>query len=1115
MIIADLHIHSRFSRATSPALTPASLERWARIKGIGLMGGGDVTHPAWLAELRENLDDAEDGLYILKESSRAAFEKGPALEEGLPFPAARAALSSASSGQPPRFVLSGEISTIYKKDGKTRKLHHVVLLPDFEAALRFQSRLEKTGNIRSDGRPILGVDSGDLLAMLLDADERALLIPAHIWTPWFSVLGSRSGFDSIEECYGKYTRFIPAVETGLSSNPPMNWAVPFLDGFSIISNSDAHSPAKLGREATILDMELSFQGLSAALKVENKGVRGTVEFFPQEGKYHYDGHRVCGVYMNDGTLICPVCGKPLTRGVMGRVLELAGRPVDEKASCPGQSPDGQSPGGAVSGNAISGSGESRQANANPYYSLIPLHELLGEITGSGPSSKKVSGLYSDLIEKAGSELSILMDADTGELGRIKGLAVQGELLAEAIRRMRSGAVSISPGYDGEYGVVRVFSGEKKFPARDEQDLFENSPQAVPATTPAATATPASAIPAATSAAMATLAVTTIPAATATPASAIPAATPAAMATSAAKGRAAPTLPAVRGRGKKDAAAKDHFVADGPARRPELRAFVPDEIQKNIIGAETPRAVIIAGPGTGKTAVLSERIKRLIREGAAPSSILALSFTVKAAAELRDRVQKNGAASVPALDLRADPSCAKRPSSGSVFTATFHSLAAFILRNEAKAAGLPADFSIIGEEERDALLAELCGAFSAGGDGAKKIRPRKLGAYIESRKRYLLLPGETEPPFDASDSGFRELLQSFAGSFGLTAPLPAMEALYGEYRKRLRALAQLDYDDLISGLARLFLRHENILARYQEQFRFIFVDEYQDVNFAQYILIRLLAPTQSGGPSLWVIGDPNQAIYGFRGSDKRFIDRFPEDYPDAVRFELTRSFRCALPIIQAAGLLSGREMAGSGEAVELFRAAYATDKAEAEGIARRISALIGGASFFAIDSNAAGSGEAAPEDCAILFRAGVMAAPFIKALEDHGIPYEYNDSAEQREEIPFNLPPAKGVSLLTMHASKGLEFDYVFVPGLEEGIVPFTLYDSQEVDIEEEKRLLYVAMTRARKGLNLSWAMSRHFRGRLLKGRPSRFLDELEKLVPIIKAGSPGKKDPQGELFYTP
>jgi DNA helicase-2/ATP-dependent DNA helicase PcrA len=230
-IIADLHIHSHYSRATRPKLTPPYLDRWARIKGINLVGTGDCTHPGWLAELMEQLEPAEGGFFQLKSTLRREFDAGEALAEGLPAPA---------GDSPVRFVLTGEISTIYSRDGRTRKIHHVVILPDFAAAAAFQARLERMGNVSSDGRPILGVDSRDLFAALLDADERSILVPAHIWTPWFSALGARSGFDSIEECYGDLAPRIGAIETGLSSNPPMNWAVSALDRFAIISNSDAH-----------------------------------------------------------------------------------------------------------------------------------------------------------------------------------------------------------------------------------------------------------------------------------------------------------------------------------------------------------------------------------------------------------------------------------------------------------------------------------------------------------------------------------------------------------------------------------------------------------------------------------------------------------------------------------------------------------------------------------------------------------------------------------------------------------------------------------------------------------------------------------------------------------
>ncbi|GHT66870.1 DNA helicase [Spirochaetia bacterium] len=1093
-IIADLHIHSHYSRATSPKLTPPYLDRWARIKGIDLVGTGDCTHPRWLGELRENLDDAEEGFYTLKEKIRSNFDAGPALTEVIPRPGTTALLREADGI--PRFVLTGEISTIYKRGDKTRKVHHVIILPDFRAAAAFQTALERVGNITSDGRPILGIDSHDLLSLLLEADERSILIPAHIWTPWFSALGAKSGFDSIEECYRDLSPFIPAIETGLSSNPPMNWAVSGLDRFSIISNSDAHSPEKLGREATLFEMDISYPSFKAALKT---GILSTIEFFPQEGKYHYDGHRKCGVFLSpeetaaSSNGLCPVCGKPLTRGVMGRVLELADRPVNETELCPA---------------------ECAETNKRPYHSLIPLREILGELLGTGSASKKVDAAYGNFIEKAGSEFSILMNMGAGEIEKLKNPAISGELLAEAIGRMRSGEVTISPGYDGEYGVIRVFPAGKAPADKNEgalfgddaaagEDLFRQVPPVIPKQKP---------------------------------------------------------VQKKQNRKPQEESAEVHNPT----------TFVPDPDQEKALSHEGRITIIIAGPGTGKTALLASRISNLINSGTAPSSILALSFTVKAAAELRDRISGRDVAMQNSTTVPT--------------TATFHSLCCLILREQKLNAGIPDDFKIISETERDQILRELCSVENK--DIAKKIRPQGrpqgLEKYIEERKRFLLLPGETVPNF----SGAAGFLSSLAEETGLKKIDPGMEVLYGQYRNHLRESGMLDFDDLLSGTVRLLASRDEILRAYRERFRFIFVDEYQDINFAQYALIRLLVPGSAepdaaDSPALWVIGDPNQAIYGFRGSDKRFIDRFQQDYPDARRFELTRSFRCAAPIINAAGQLTGTSLRGEAKPVDLFRSEYPTEKSEAEGIARRIAALVGGTSFFALDSNAADNGgTAAPEDCAVLIRAGALAEPIIKALKDHGIPFdltgeepwwedepvkplidllrekqnfssspmtEIKDAWElldKKKEMPEpvkrliglaemfenvstlidalsysgaeGLPAINrsGVRVMTIHASKGLEFDHVFVAGLEEGILPFTIYDESVTNdrIEEERRILYVAMTRARKGLNLSWTRSRNFRGRILSSGPSRFLEKLEKIIPLLQDRHPVKKDPQMKLF---
>jgi len=1070
-IIADIHIHSPWSRATSSRLSPASLERWAGIKGIGLLGTGDCTHPRWIEELRDNLEDNDSGsgFYKLKEKTRLEFNAGPALAEGLPRPG--------RSDCNVHFVLTGEISTIYKKAGKTRKVHHVIVLPDFKAAAVFNAKLERLGNIHSDGRPILGLDSEDLLSLLLETDDRAILIPAHIWTPWFSVLGAKSGFDSIEECYGSLASHIPAIETGLSSNPPMNWALSGLDRYSIISNSDAHSPDKLGREATVFDMELSYDSFRQALY--SNRIAATIEFFPQEGKYHYDGHRSCGICLQpeeasqrDG--ICPVCGKPLTRGVMGRVLELADRPVDETSPCP----------------------EEQSGNTRPYYSLIPLKEILGELLETGEASKKVEAAYGALIEKAGNEFSLLLDMNLERIEKLSCPGISGELLAKAIGRMRRGEVSISPGYDGEYGVIRTFvAGEAK---EGGTGLFEDN------------------------------------------------------------------IVNDTNTKKKPRQAKQKIasVVNDKKSLPQTRDFSLDEDQQAAVSSGLCRGIIIAGPGTGKTAVLAAKIARVISKGITPASVLAVSFTVKAAAELRDRV----------LHLMQKQKVEK-PETEKPVIVTFHSLCASILREQYAEAGLPSDFKILSETERDELLAKIC----ATADN-KALSPRRLGEYIEERKRYLLLPGEK--PKDLSRI-LPNSLVSFIPENNSEDNDSEAAAAYAEYRKHLLSLGAVDYDGLIAGTVRLFAVREDILKYYRQKFNFIFIDEYQDINFSQYALIRMLVGNEANFPSLWVIGDPNQAIYGFRGSDKAFIDRFLQDYPDAGRFELKKSFRCAEPIIKAAGVLAQADLKGTdvnaSMPVSLFRRTYPTDKSEAEGIARIIASLVGGTSFFALDSKTtkgidSNNADFSPSDCAVLVRASALAEPIAKALNDHGIPFVIAgaqtwweekpvktllenlrtrqtediravwDSMKVKEKYPAALEtvehlirlaalfgntqslldnlstgqglpdtPREGVRVMTIHASKGLEFDHVFVAGLEETILPFTLYN-EHPDIEEERRLLYVAMTRARRGLWLSYSASRNFCGRLLKNSPSRFLSELETLVPLVTEERQSKWDGQMSLF---
>ncbi|MFX0135522.1 MAG: endonuclease Q family protein [Candidatus Hodarchaeota archaeon] len=415
--IADLHIHSYYSRATSKQLNLEHINKWAQLKGVQVVATGDFTHPKWFNELQEKLEPAEHGLFSLKKEygKNAQFEVFKSCEG------------------PVRFILSTEISNIYKKGDKVRKVHNIILAPSFESASKIQSKLERIGNIYADGRPILGLDAKDLLEIVLDTDELACLIPAHIWTPWFSVLGSKSGFNSIEECFEDLTPHIFALETGLSSDPAMNWRLSKLDKFTLVSNSDAHSPQKLARNANIFKCDLSYPAMLEALKTGNPNLlEGTIEFFPQEGKYHYDGHRNCNVRMapnetiaNNG--ICPVCGNKLVLGVAYRVEMLADRKHGEKHD-----------------------------RALPFISLIPLPEIIAEVKNQGINTKAVNKLYYNLLSKLGSELAILRDTPLINIEKFGG-----PLLNEGIRRMRNGDLYISPGYDGEFGTVHIFKEEER------------------------------------------------------------------------------------------------------------------------------------------------------------------------------------------------------------------------------------------------------------------------------------------------------------------------------------------------------------------------------------------------------------------------------------------------------------------------------------------------------------------------------------------------------------------------------------------------------------------------------------------------------------------------------
>ena len=602
--IADLHIHSKFSRATAKNLDLENLYIAAQLKGITVVGTGDFTHPSWFSELTTKLDPAEEGLFKLKD------EIAEKCDQKVPL----------SCRGPVRFILETEISCIYKKDSKTRKNHNLVFMPNFESASAFNSKLDAIGNIKSDGRPILGLDAKALLEIVLETSSKAYLIPAHIWTPWFSLLGSKSGFDSIEACFEDLTQHIFAVETGLSSDPAMNWRVSNLDHLTLVSNSDAHSPLNLGREANLFNTELSYSKIFSAIQSGNPSrFLGTYEFYPEEGKYHLDGHRKCNISFRPEKSIahkgtCPVCGKPLTLGVLYRVEELADRDAGEKPE-----------------------------KTHPFYSLIPLTEILSEIFQVGPKSKRVSQNYHKALESLGSEFKIL------HILSIEAIDKAGiSLLSEAIDKMRRKKFHIYPGYDGEYGKIKIFEQGEREKLRGQKSLF-----VIPVSNLNKT-----------------------------------------------KNNSKPQPRKSISNNIKTSAAL------GCCPQPETEAKIDDIFSD--LNTEQLKAVtygggpllIIAGPGTGKTRTITHRMAYLIQEkGIDPENILAVTFTNKAAQEMRNRLN---------LFVKSSKSFP--------FVATFHSLCFKILndqilknpgKNNADSIShlAPHNFTIIDESDRKFMIGE--------------------------------------------------------------------------------------------------------------------------------------------------------------------------------------------------------------------------------------------------------------------------------------------------------------------------------------------------------------------------------------------------------------------------
>ncbi len=987
-VIADLHIHSHYSIATGRQANLEHLNLWSRYKGLQVVGTGDCTHPGWLEEMEAKLQPAGPGVYTLKPELALPLKlHGPAWEETTPV----------------HFVVTGEVSTIYKKAGRVRKIHLLLILPDLDAARRLSQRLGRLGNVASDGRPILGLDARFVLELVLEIDPQALVIPAHIWTPWFSVLGSKSGFDSLEECFEAGIDHIQAVETGLSSDPAMNWRVSGLDRFVLISNSDAHSPQKLGREANIFHVAPTYPELARALRTR-EGFGGTIEFFPQEGKYHLDGHRHCSLRLEPEEAarlggICPRCGKPLTLGVMHRVLDLADRHA-------GVRPDASS----------------------PYESLIALPEILAEVLGVKAISKKVRQAYFRLLDRLGPELEILRRAPFEAVAREGGI-----LLARGIEKMRRGEVHIAGGYDGAYGEICLFTPEERSKLLGQGAFFHQKAAPHPAPKVSLPAGPAAAAP-------------NPPAATQVAESALP------------------------------------YQASASAAEPLLAGLNP--AQREAVVHVGPPLIVQAGPGTGKTRALTHRLAYLVsHRGVPPENILALTFTRQATAEMADRVGQL---------------LAGQPGQERLIIKTFHSLGQQILQDQGEAGRAVAD-----EAQRRSQLRQVARSHD--------LPFSRLERQITRWKQALTYPE------DLADGGVRPAPDP-------DAAIPYLAA-FAAYEAALSQENLWDYEDLIARPARLLARRREIRELYRNRFRHLLVDEYQDLNEAQYRLFRQLA---GPGAEIMVIGDPDQAIYGFRGARPEYFRRFREDWPEARLCRFHETYRLPAPLLQATAPL--RDSSGdagdndpapqvthqAGEAPILLLIAT-NPAAEARAIAREIEKLVGGLSHYALEDaqmrHLAVEERVGFRDVAVLYRLNALGPELEHALTEAGIPCQQAKEGVGPDWDGLDLA-AERVKLLTLHAAKGLEFPYVFIAGCETGLLPWEPGKDGRADPEEERRLFYVGLTRASRQVFLSRSRERTLWGQRRRTQFSPWLKAMppEVLERPARPGSRSRPPRQPQLF---
>lgn len=1062
--IADLHIHSLYSRATSKASNITSLAAWSRIKGVHVIGTGDFTHPAWFQQLKDTLQPAEPGFFRLRDSVQSDFST--ILQPDIK-----------TEEIPTRFVLTSEISSIYKRGGKVRKVHNILFVPDFRSAEKINSTLATIGNIESDGRPILGLDSRDLLEILLEKAPDGFLVPAHIWTPWFSLFGSKSGFDRLEDCYGDLSEHIFALETGLSSDPEMNRLISALDRYTLISNSDCHSPGKLCREANIFNTGFDYYSMKEAIRnpCDKNGKQhftATIEFYPEEGKYHHDGHRKCSFCCDpyksrELSELCPECGKPMTIGVLSRVIDLADR---RTAVYPKGSPD--------------------------VYSLIPLTEILSEIVGVGPNSKTVSGHYLKCVERFGSELNVLTKTPVEELA-----SGYSTLLAEAVSRVRKNLVIRKPGYDGEFGVISVFQKGEKESLAGQNEIFV-------------------------------------------------------------KKKKKPAVQRTKRRIKKRDAQKVSSNTDTEAGG--KKKANPE--QEFVISHKPCHMLVQAGPGTGKTFTLIQRIAYILEQKPdSASKMVCISFTNKAADELHVRLKKK---------------CGEAASQ--IRVSTFRAFCLYWLKKETS--GL----QVVAEEERSYFLKRLFPDLSR----------REQADLQQSIQDFL--SSDTEKPNNLQVEQYLLLLDN---------------------NKRID----------IDGVTRKFLL--TILqgkkkSEIEQAVSELFIDEFQDLNFLQYEVIKRCAAFAT----IFAIGDPDQAIYGFRGSRPEFFYAFPQEFPCTVA-SLSENYRNPQTVLDAAQTLIQhnpallervRLGANHHSKLPILHCVSSTEKQEAVFIGSMIEELVGGTSHRDIEKASWNDNmQVSFSDIAVLYRSAGVADNLVAILEKKALPFQivgnkpfymkgevrplyyliccaggsnqisdylhylsfqtgigktslgkieqslpydcdsenfwmiaqenlsgntakiiyqvhqkitdfskqvkkqgitaslkkYMETEAQNQDLEeisrfISLASVFGndltgftnylqdnsrttlyderaekVTLMSVHTSKGLEFPVVIIMSLEEGIFP-SEKSCNDMGMEEERRLFYVAMTRARDQLILSRSVSRRVFGKNTLPEPSRFIGEI-------------------------